>query len=322
MNSKMITNNNTVSFFLIADENFKTPIEKSLNLLKQLYPKSTIYLYDWGLEPETASAFKKQHPLLEIIDWRARMQARRKNLTPPFKRELTNMILSHELLFHKNKIKKTLVYFYLRFFNTQRLKKRIDFENIIIEKLHAAVDCSKRAGKHFVMWLDADAFLTQRIDELIDPKYDFYLTNRRASEIRLTENNCSALNTGVMVWGPNERARTKFLSFWADEAEKCREYIRDQTSFVRIVQPYAGSALEKDNSSFNMNIDKNTSLAFKIVPCEIYNFNWIEELLNSGISPDKSSPKVLHFKGARHYEDQFLNLWNNLQSKGYFKGLN
>ena len=56
---------------------------------------------------------------------------------------------------------------------------------------------------------------------------------------------------------------------------------------------------------------QNMFVKVKILPCEMYNFNWIEELIENNSLPNEIH--VLHFKGSRHNLNTFNNLFKKLK---------
>ena len=89
------------------------------------------------------------------------------------------------------------------------------------------------------------------------------------------------------------------------------ENIRDQTGLTRLLQK---SFSKKKNFSIIMKKTlklKNNFIKIKLLPCEKYNFNWIEELTKNNSLLNEIH--ILHFKGSRHNLHTFDNLFKELK---------
>ena len=71
------------------------------------------------------------------------------------------------------------------------------------------------------------------------------------------------------------------------------EYYCDQTSLTRLIHAENPDLFGAYYRTGRVSIG-DYSVSVKTFPCEVYNYNWIEE----GVDVEKN--KIWHFKGSRH----------------------
>lgn len=140
----------------------------------------------------------------------------------------------------------------------------------------------------FTIYLDGDAILYDRIDEVVNDSYDIGVTLRRPSEMEgdWYERHFDIVkyvNAGVIFFNPTP-ATLKFVELWKEKTEGGGN---DQKALNDLV---CQEEYPKVNSIVTIN-----RVRVKYFSCEKYNFYYFNEGLMPGI-------KILHFKGdVRHY---------------------
>jgi len=119
-----------------------------------------------------------------------------------------------------------------------------------------------------LVWLDADAFLQTRIEEVFTDDYDVGVTERPAREIEMYRENpkVGRINSGVIFFRCSEEL-FPFLDEWESRAMK---YNLEQQALNELVS--------------------ENSLRFKMFPCQTYN-NYLFD--------GRGEPKVVQYKGNR-----------------------
>lgn len=155
------------------------------------------------------------------------------------------------------------------------------FKPDIIEK------CLKEYND-FIVYLDGDALLYKRIDEVHEASYDIGVTLRSRFEMESQwykdhKEIVKYVNAGVIFFNPTPRT-FQFIEMWK---KRTGEVGNDQQALNELVcsDEYPGV-----NSIAELN-----GIKIKYFPCEIYNNYYFNEGLVKGM-------KILHFKGVvRHY---------------------
>jgi hypothetical protein len=86
------------------------------------------------------------------------------------------------------------------------------------------------------------------------------------------------------------------------------EYLIEQTALTRLIAE-SNPQIFDDYYNQGAVIREDDSIQVITLPCDRYNFNWIEE----GIDPEKT--KVVHFKGGRHDGNCFRDFLQKLEIK-------
>lgn len=272
-------------FVMISDQNYATVLHVGLRKIQQFYPESRVFLYDWGLKHETKSVFQDEIKHLTIVDWTEEIRRIRNRMTDRISRTLLSLV------------------------NKAGWVDRHVFERLLMEKPTCFRHCSDLAGDEMLFFLDADVVLLDRLDEITQSEFDIIFTLRRESEFEFTKDSCQVINSGVIFFGNDQIKRNKFLDHWIKRARQSREYLREQSTLTRMFEEH-GRSVFRQYSSFDHDID-GTEIAVKLYPCEIFNFNWIEEAVEDPSMLDDI--KLLHFKGRRHDPTKFKDLMSGLR---------
>lgn len=303
-------------FVLMGDEKFSHTISVSVEQIRKIYPDSKILFYNWGVGSQLEKELLLQN--VEIIDWTAnssKIRNRHKSLSAE---KITKMKLEQ---FSKKNWVNHLLYNLFRAFLwvflweriwVRKYKKWALIELLLLEKTACMKHASSIIGDNHMIFLDADAILISPIDELFDLESDLMLTIRRNGEIESDINKYQVVNTGVIVFSKNAKKRDLIIGKWKDLANSIifEIYLAEQTAMGLLIERNSANPMDWKYGSQSVILD-NTEIQLDVLPCEVYNFNWIEEIIaNQG---KIEGQKVLHFKGSRHSHETFKNLFANLE---------
>jgi hypothetical protein len=161
--------------------------------------------------------------------------------------------------------------------------------------------CLQHIGESLVVYLDGDAVMLDRVDELAGIDFDIGVTLRRNEERefdRQAGKSCAgfrhAANAGVLFFRNSPQTRF-FVSRWA---ELSAEMQTDQGALNRLIEE-AGIPAHGNSGTV-------ATALVKGFPTNIYNYYYFDD------EPQpSSSPKILHFK--HKYQDVFSGLLDMYQ---------
>ncbi len=302
------------NFLIMSDEKYFHTIVKSIGRLNLIYPRSQIYFYDWGVGKKNIEYLRENFKNIIVVDWAKNVNKVLSGETCYISDNLSKDQLDDLIIGFRNPrwFIKLFDKFRLTVLKSTSMKKRVArgivLENLYLTKIQCQMDMSKRVGNSEFVFLDADALLIDRIDEVYDESFDFAFTLRREKEINFTHNLCTVINVGVVFFGDNQKRRDLFLEKWWDSTKVTLEWIREQTALTRYLSQFDCFSF-KSNSTYSIVID-GEEVNVRLLPCEIYNYNWIEDVISNKDLLKKI--KVLHFKGNRHDEKTFSKLLSKL----------
>lgn len=283
-----------MNFMTIGDRNFFKPIAISVQQVKKFYPESTFYVYDWGFDKNQREILNSLESVvlvdwegsavdtspLDHVDWVEVISRQRKDNMPHGGRKLglkrTIKQLNSQMLWS------VLKYRYG--------KKRLRFEKKAYQKPYCIKDCLYRNSGPLV-FLDGDALLMNTINEVFDKSYDIGVTVRRSDEIDLKQNQCLAINVGVIFFSNSESCVIHFMDHWISNMRKMPEWCCEQSALTRLL-------IKKNTRIFDQlycvtegYADKG-NVSVKTFPCDRYNFLcWAEEEVNT------ENNRIVHLKG-------------------------
>ena len=300
-----------ISFLLIADSKFRNLLERNIAQIGYFYPASQIWLYD--LSPASDSN-------LEIL------AQNKKNVVykrwPPSMWTTTTWIesltvdnvpvpqVSKDLKSKLKRVIKKYILFEPSFWETKetKLQRYKLVHRIHVQKAYCMLEYAKSCDKRFI-FLDADAFLLSRVDELFDNPFDIGVTLRRQSELLFEFNNCTILNSGVIFFNSNSEKAIPFIEAWITEINNTLERITEQTALSRMIHRIKPDIFSNYYQSGILILNDEKQVSVEILPCEEYNYNWVEE----GI--DYKKVKVVHFKSGRHKQRNADKLIDSILEK-------
>lgn len=287
-----------INFLILGDTNFFKTIHFSVSQIHKYHPNSLITIYNWGFT-EKEEAILNSHHNLSIINWKDRFLKNSLILKefPKTPLTYTAKLILEILNIHQSKSFSKFI--------PNRINNRLKRERLYIEKILCL--------NHFVLnhtgsfiYLDADAFIINSIDQAFNADYDIGVTIRRENEISYGFSNCRILNAGVLFFNSSQKSHLEFMHHWLTKSSITLEKLMEQTALSRIIFPKKTIPQSLSASKRLLRI-KNHNIKIKIFKCENYNFNWVEE----EIDPEKN--RIIHIKGGRHNServDNYINMFS------------
>lgn len=266
-------------FVTMGDGKYFRTVMLSLRQSARFYPRRRFLLYDWGFDDAQRERLLAE-PGVAIRDWRDRLvEAGR--IFPP--RSAIRTFVRKHLLRDPD----------LRIPRAQWQK-----ELLLDEKCYCLLDAAGRLDGPF-LFLDADAFIVNRVDELHDPAVDLVVTLRPQREIEAARRRGSAgdLNSGVIGFGGDREKNLALLTEWIKEMHILnlrRHLLSEQTALARLILKADPAAFRQTENRVDLRVGEHT-IRCRIVPTERYNYNAVE----NGFDPEVN--RILHLKGGRGF---------------------
>lgn len=277
-----------MNFLTMGDAAYFSSIAMSVLQVKKYHPEAKFVVYDWGLSDVQREYLTNIGGAI-IEDWTSKF------INDPLEDNWFSAV-SRRARATKKKIG------VFRWLNsgvkeliTSRNRRR---EWLYAQKPYCMLDWAKKSNEPFI-FLDGDAFIISRIDG-VDNSYDLGVTLRREAEIDFQFGYCHVLNSGVIFFNGVGNRNAQVIREWIKSMKAGKsECYSDQTSLTRLIYPKkvpcsVGEVVEVIMQDFTFTV--------KILSCEEYNYNWVEE----GVDP--SVNKIIHFKGGRHSSQRFQEL--------------
>lgn len=262
----------------MGDDKYFDTILVSARQAVRLYPQCEFLLYDWGLSSEHLEALKKIS-CVRIINWRNRMVD-------------VNRFSRDEAIGLSRRIMRKLLgrRLYVRPVSEWRR------ELALCEKCYCILDASQRTEGAF-LFLDADAFLNETIDELVEEGRDVCVTVRPLKEIHAAKARGSRhdINSGVVFFSDNKEKRRLFLIEWIKEMNVLNileSALAEQTALSNLVLRCDQRAFEDGHGHVNVRIS-GSDINCGILPTEVYNYS------PAGGEEDLAGHKIIHLKSGR-----------------------
>lgn len=296
----MLGNNSQPGFITMADTKFVQPLSVSVKQALKFYPDSRYYIYDCGLTEGDRDALRAISPNVVITNWPLLYLPVTLTYTPRFLRMKAagmarDYLLSICGINNEQRSIKTLI-------------KQSHLEIFFQNKL-AIIKHHNDNIKGSFIFLDADAFLINPIDELFDNSFDLGVTLRRPVEHSYAQNNCRLLNVGVMLFLGDNDTNQKLIASWYARARQTKELYSEQTSLTRLLLEKNPDLLKTHSHTDTISID-NTPVRVRVLDCDTYNFSWLEEFV---VARDAKHIKILHFKNERFTTPLFKEIASALE---------
>lgn len=138
--------------------------------------------------------------------------------------------------------------------------------------------------KDSMVYMDGDALLCDRIDEIVNDDYDVGVTLRRTSEMehewhKQHSEIAGYANAGVIFFNPT-KAAFEFIDLWRRTTQ---EVENDQKALTKLLSSYKNPQI---NKVVNVN-----GVRVKYFPGDKYNYYYFNDSLSPNI-------KIMHFKGC------------------------
>jgi hypothetical protein len=280
------------SIVTIGDTNYFPSIALSALQAKKLYPDITFVIYDWGFN-EPQRYFLTNHAGAKIIDWTSKFVDRP---IPPAFAQLHSVLKSTATNQIKYRLCKSILKDVLQ-------RDSQGKEWLLAQKPYCLLDWSKKYGDGTMLFLDGDAFMVSRIDEIFDGESQISVTIRRPHELDFAYGHCQVINTGVIAFTGTNVIRNQIIEAWIEKMQENFEYLVEQSAMTRLIFPRGNLSEPLDETSLTVG---ERQVSVKLLTCEMYNYNWIEEGVDAKVN------KIVHFKGGRHSGARFRDLASGL----------
>ena len=273
----------------IADSNYFPSVAISAMQASKFHPESAFIVYDWGLK-SFEKVFLRNHGA-RIVDWQSRFV---ELPIPSFSipKRIRSIVKSDARTRSKLKLARDTIVDGIT-------NKRRNREWLYAQKPYVLAHCSEHSPDGTILFLDGDAFLVNSIEEFFSEPSELKVTIRRKEEISFAFGYCRVINAGVIGIAGSENTRRKIISEWIKKMQELVDDCVEQTALTRLIYGKSCVAVPEEIRRVKM---RQGSFKAKILECDTYNYNWIEE----GVNPDKN--KIVHFKGGRHNEENFFRL--------------
>ncbi|MFX0132102.1 MAG: FkbM family methyltransferase [Candidatus Hodarchaeota archaeon] len=268
----------------IGGNRFYKFIKFSARQLLKLYPENSFYVYDWDFTKRQREILLKDFPNVEVVNWQ-------------------------DLLDKENGYKMIAENFEGYFPPNIDVLSQKKKEYLFREKVICILDCARRINENLI-FLDGDAFLINKIDEILEDDFDIGITLRDKDEIK-RGNEIGAIgdiNVGVLFFMMNSDKIQLFIRKWINEINKSKHCWIEQTTLNLMFKEQIPSLYDKE---YNIGKFQVNGSVFKIktFPCRIYNLY----RMDNGFDLERT--KILHFKG-RMREDYVKKLIKKMKYPG------
>ena len=281
-----------MNFIMMADSNYEFLLNLSVRKTMSLYPDAVIHVLDLGMSDSALTALSS---LGVFIYEKSELASLMANFPSPSQRR--RMIIRE--IFKKRKIPNK---------NLRKLlydNKRLYFECLCVYKpLFIRHILEKNKGDDFYLYLDADAFLLEPLDQL--ELFSGFVTVRFRQDISFDFGNMMIVNAGVAGFRSTKKG-IDLVDKWLSELKTSTANNFEQTALNCVAWDFELTD-ERFQSAVIEDLDQlsGTELLVRdgvaLGSCEYYNYYSTENL------PSKS-PGIVHFKGGvRSKEIQMARL--------------
>lgn len=287
----------------MADEKFIEPLKISVSQAERFYPNSLFFVYDVGLAEVSKKHLIQKYKNIRIQPWV--LQYLPVQIT--YSQSFVGMKGIGLLLDYFGSI------FGKRDFPRLRSLIKQSHIEIFFQNKLAIIKYHNDTVRQPFIFLDADAFLIQTIDELLDGSFDLGVTLRRKEERNDSFNNCRLLNVGVMLFLGKFEKNKALIDEWYARARKTTELYSEQTSLTRLLVACDRTLFSAIDTKKEIVLPDDQKIRVNILDCQVYNFSWIEELNEAD---QLSKIEILHFKNERFKTKEFTKIanWLNIKS--------
>lgn len=303
-------------FILACDTHYFHLLEINCRHIRALYPDAHLFIYDYGLKPKERRILQRRFSQLKIFPWQKKIKdwpMIAENITPAQIDFLSFAYNSRKRGIRKRFRKYCMKRFPQSSFAQRQRDKALRFEYLLMLKIDCMRHASAQCPDEPMVFLDTDAILFQPIDEVFSIDADVSLTILDANDHTYDENFCFVFNSGVIYFNRDAKKREAFLSAWWEKALGNNEWLREQSSLVRLVSAQAGEALAAGDT-YPLSLEGET-VKVHLLPCHSYNF-FRTDVVDFANYPDA---KVFHFTGYSQTKSVFLPVYRRLLSRSDYK---
>lgn len=295
------------TFVLMGNHKYYRMLELNIDCIRRVYPSARVIVYDWG-GPDYRPGFARTgDALVSVVDWggaikdTATLESR---LLPAQKIELAIRYNARFTRTLGQRIKKKILKSLPNSpFARPLIRDGLVFENMLAQKIPCMVDASVRVGAGCMVFLDADAFLLRPLDEVLG-RGDFDVAVTLIQRPCFEVNRCAVINSGVIFFGAEPAGRDTFLAAWLEACGRCDEWLKEQTSMVRMLEATGAPAFTED--TLNRVVLGGRSVSVLSLAQSRYN-NTDHECLGGG-----DLPCVVHFANTANNDSYFETLRRQL----------
>ena len=253
-----------INFMTIGDDKYFPFINFSAKQLMKFYPNCKFFIYDWGFSPYHKEILQS-YPFSILINWcdKLDLESGYKNITDEFQKE----------------------------FSTENLLVQRKKEYLYSQKAICTLDCAKRVNENLI-FIDGDAFLINKIDEIFEDDFDIGITIRSKEYISRKEKYGlkMAINVGVIFFKLDSKSMQLFIEEWIKQIKITKSMFIEQTALTVLIEKYNKEIYDKYYNEGFMYLS-NKKIKIKTFPCTKYNYSYPGE----GFNPLNN--KIIHLKG-------------------------
>ncbi len=294
-----------LNFMMAGDASYFHLMREGVFQISQIYPNARILIFDYGLLQNDIKILSELSRRIEIIDWRPNIDdvsLVENDINENQKHDLALAFNARQTGFIKRFRKFILKRFPKSSFSKKIEFKALRFENLLLQKIKCIQHASRLCEGERLVYLDADAILFETIDDVFEAGADVNVT--LVDDIPTWE-----INAGVIFFGANSTARNAFLDAWWHQALKTNEWLREQTSLVRLLEKVSRKMF-RFNSSALLKFN-NVEVKVRFLSCDQYNFLAMENS-NPETFPDA---RIFHFTSRRQEKKLFWEILNYLRMR-------
>jgi len=279
-------------FVLMGRREHYSLIETNIRQLRTIYPDAEIVVFAWGPSPLILTNERN----VTIIDWRERVEDTQNLLSIYSPEEIKNLAIAFNQRTPRGifqRIRKAFIKRFPSSWITKNMQnKALIYENMLMQKVRCLMAASDLHPTRSLMFLDADAFVFENIDEIFDHDADVVLPIVRPQKVEWAHNLCNVFILGMLFLSDHKKSRDALFKQWWPATQNCTEFRKEQSALVRLLAAKT-QTLFKNGAEELVSFD-GTNIRFRIVDADIYNRH---EPSNIAHWADEAIPyaKIYHF---------------------------
>jgi len=278
--------------------------------LKEIYPKCTFYIYDGGLNSTTQKELNEIDNT-KLIPWSDQAEfCPNSTISATAIRKVEKFSKSNAYLKH---VLSDLLGYDFKRLEAHKLRRHVFFTK---QKPLSILDLSQRVDGN-IIWIDDDAIIINKIDELFTLEFDIGVTIRGLyDEIK---KQSKPVNSGVLIFNTSSDNIQSFIREWLgiiNELEKSRVVEQDAISTM---------ISQNNPSAFSNFYNKSTimleSEKVEIITLPREKYNYCRP--HTQLHPEKN--KILHFNAGVCEKDINKELISDIESGNlskWYRGIN
>lgn len=292
-------------YVLMGNAKYYGLLDTNIACIRKVEPTANVLVYDWG-DTKGRAAFSHSAPGIQVVDWTKQISdvtALEDSTTPHQRIQLAVAFNARFARTLGQRLRKAI----LKRYPGSRLARPLiraglTFENMLIQKVPCMLDASQRVGAQPMIFLDADAFLVKSLGQAyVDRDFDVAVTLN--DHFNRAENQCSVINSGVILFGRRPAEREALLIEWLEAIATCHEWLREQTALTRLLDERA-PRLFSPGASTEAKLN-GLVVRLQALACAEYNNTDRETALSAGA-------RVVHLANSAHNLQEVAALLNQI----------